>query len=53
MKAVSGDVPELPSLDGELVGILAGWGRLRMPSASWSTDAGRAMGGMCAVVDGK
>ena len=33
MKALSGDVNELPSLDGELVGILAGWGRFPIATA--------------------
>ena len=33
MKALSGDVNKLPSLDGELVGILAGWGRFPIATA--------------------
>ena len=33
MKAWSGDVNDLPSLNGELVGILAGWGRFPIATA--------------------
>ena len=46
MKAVSGDVPELPSLDGELVGILAGWGRFPIATA----EAIRRRGGRVAIL---
>ena len=46
MKAVSGDDPELPSLDGELVGILAGWGRFPIATA----EAIRRRGGRVAIL---
>ena len=45
MKALSGDVNELPSLDGELVGILAGWGRFQIVTA----EAIQRRGGRVAI----
>ena len=46
MKAVSRDVIERPSLDGELVGILAGWGRFPIATA----EAIRKRGGRVAIL---
>ena len=46
MKALSGDVNELPSLDGELVGILAGWGRFPIATA----EAIQRRGGRVAIL---
>lgn len=46
MKALSGDVNELPSLDGELVGILAGWGRFPIATA----EAIHRRGGRVAIL---
>ena len=46
MKAWSGDVNDLPSLNGELVGILAGWGRFPIATA----EAIQRRGGRVAIL---
>ena len=46
MKALSGDANKLPSLDGELVGILAGWGRFPIATA----EAIHRRGGRVAIL---